>query len=225
MIGVLGGTFDPIHLGHIEPALDLLRTLPLREIRFMPVRVPPHRAPPVASAEHRWRMLCLALQDHAGLAGDDRELRRAGASYTVHSLRELRGELGAATPLCLIMGTDAFEIFTSWRRWQEILGTANLVIAARPGALLPEQGDAAQLLQERRLANGADLIRSRSGGILPWPVRPVDISATRIRALLAAGEDASALLPTAVWRYIREHQLYAGARGGTDVSKVGDGNQ
>ncbi len=225
MIGVLGGTFDPVHLGHVGPALDLLRGLPLREIRFVLVRIPAHRASPLASPQDRWRMLCLAVEDQAGLVADDRELRREGASYTVDTLRELREELGGATPLCLIMGSDAFEAFTCWRRWEDILDIANIVIASRPGAALSAQCGAARLLEQRRLATGADLSRSGSGGILPWPVRPIDISATKVRALLAAGEDASAMLPAAVWRYIREHKLYSVSHGATSVSKVNNGNR
>ncbi len=224
MIGVLGGTFDPVHLGHIEPALELLRALRLREIRLIPLRAPSHRTAPAASAMDRWRMLQLAVQDHPGLRADDRELRRDGPSYTVDTLRELRVELGDRVPLCLIMGNDAFAAFTSWHRWSEILQMAHIVVAARPGSPLPRDGTVAELLEERRLRVAEDLTQRCGGGILPWSVQPVDISATGIRAALAAGGDVSEMLPAAIGRYIREHKLYSTVGGKTNVSKGDDGD-
>jgi nicotinate-nucleotide adenylyltransferase len=206
MIGVLGGTFDPIHLGHVEPARDLLQVLPLREIRFVLARIPPHRNPPLASAMHRWRMLQLALHDHPELVADDRELRRAGLSYTVDTLGELRTESSEA--LCLIVGMDAFANLTTWHRWQDILRLAHIVIIPRPGALLPTTGAAADLLKERRCDSPEALTELVCGGILPQTVRSFDISATAIRAGIAAGKDVSAMLASPVWRYIREHGLY-----------------
>ena len=208
MIGVLGGTFDPIHFGHINPALDLLQALPLREIRFTLARNPPHREPPLASAAHRWRMLELALQAHPGLVADDRELRRHGLSYTIDTLRELRAELGPLPTLCLILGADAFAGFTSWRSWREILELVHIVVTARPGSTLQAGGEAGRLLQARRLHSPEDLARHACGDILPCSLYLLDISATTIRRDIAAGNDVSAMLPDAVLRYIREHGLY-----------------
>lgn len=208
MIGILGGTFDPIHFGHVEPALDLLRALPFSEIRFVPVRVPPHRDPPQASPKHRWRMLKLAVDAKPGLIADDRELRRDGPSYTVDTLRDLRAELGESQALCLIMGADAFAGFTSWHRWQEILGLANLVVTTRPGVQLPSTGAAAELLNQRRCGAPQDLTDIDRGAILPQRVRRLDISASAVREGLAAGQDLSSMLPEPVWRYIHEHSLY-----------------
>ncbi|HEX2237805.1 MAG TPA: nicotinate-nucleotide adenylyltransferase [Gammaproteobacteria bacterium] len=206
MIGILGGTFDPIHLGHVEPARDLLQMLPLREIRFIPARIPPHRNPPLASAAHRWRMLELAIQDQPGLMADDRELRRAGPSYTVDTLGELHAEL--SEPLCLIIGMDAFANLTTWHRWQDILRLAHIVITTRPGASLPTTGAAADLLKERYCDSPQALTDLLCGGILPRTVRHLDISSSTIRAGIAAGKDVSAMLAPPVWRYIREHGLY-----------------
>ncbi|MGH8501305.1 MAG: nicotinate-nucleotide adenylyltransferase [Gammaproteobacteria bacterium] len=208
MIGVLGGTFDPIHFGHINPALDLLQALPLREIRFVLARNPPHREPPLASAAHRWRMLELALQGHPGLVADDRELRRDGLSYTIDTLRELRAELGATQTLCLILGADAFAGFTSWQSWQEILKLVHIVVTARPGSALRAEGEVGRLLQARRLRSPEDLTRHPCGGILPRSLYLRDISATAIRRDIAADNDVSAMLPDAVLRYIQEHGLY-----------------
>jgi nicotinate-nucleotide adenylyltransferase len=222
MIGVLGGTFDPVHLGHVRPALELLQALSLREIRFVIARIPPHRDPPKASAEHRWRMLELALQAHPGLIADDRELLRDGPSYTVDTLRGLRPEQDET--LCLIMGSDAFVGFTAWRCWQGILRLANIVVITRPETHLPARGVIGELLQQRRVSKADDLARCASGGILPWTVRPVDVSATAIRSGLAAGRDVSSMLPAPVLRYIRSHGLYSATHSHAKLSKVDNGD-
>jgi nicotinate-nucleotide adenylyltransferase len=208
MIGVLGGTFDPVHLGHIKPALEVRAALSLKEVRLIPVGVPPHRPAPVASAEHRWRMLLLAVSDYEGLTADNRELRRPGPSYTVDTLRELRAELDEA--LCLLLGADAFLGFNSWRDWPQILRLANLVVVARPGSSMPAQDSIAELLRARRCDSSAELARRHSGAILWYEVQPVDISATAIRAGLARGKDMRAMLPEPVLRYIHEQGLYRG---------------
>jgi nicotinate-nucleotide adenylyltransferase len=217
MIGILGGTFDPIHLGHIEPAFDLLRALPLQELRFVLVQIPSHRDLPRASAKHRWRMLELALKGKASLIADDCELRREGPSYTVDTLLDLRAQVGEAQTLCLIMGADAFANFTSWHRWQDILQLANLVVTTRPGAQLPSTGAAAELLSERRCGAAQDLTHVDFGAILLQTVQRLDISATTIREGLAAGRDVSAMLPEAVWRYIHKHGLYGATSSETAI--------
>lgn len=208
MIGVLGGTFDPPHFGHIKPALEVFGTLSLREIRFIPVGVPPHRAAPIASARHRWRMLTLALRDYEGLVADDREQRRTGPSYTIDTLRDLRAELGRACALYLMLGADVFLGFTSWRDWSQILRLANLVVVARPGSSVPAQGAVAELLRERRWDSAAEFAHQQYGAILWFQAHAVDVSATAIRAGIAAGEDVRAMLPEPVWRYIQEQGLY-----------------
>jgi nicotinate-nucleotide adenylyltransferase len=210
MIGVLGGTFDPIHLGHVGPALDVLRALALDQIHFVLAAVPPHRHAPHVSTAHRWRMLQLGLQAHPNLLPDDREMRRDGPSYTVETLRELRAQLGAQT-LCLIMGNDVFGGCTSWYGWLEILQLAHVTVTTRPGSRLPEHGAIAALLRERGCRSPSALAQNSHGKILPCAVRPMDISATAIRAGLKAGKDVSAMLPEPVWRYIRDNGLYTQA--------------
>lgn len=208
MIGVLGGTFDPVHFGHIRPALDLMKRLPLDEIRFIPCRIPPHRPPPVANAEQRWYMLTTVLHGIPGLRADDTELRRPGPSYTVDTLERLREELGEAETLCLIMGSDAFRGLPGWHRWRDILGLAHLIVVKRPGSGLPLRGEAAGVLERRRVQGPQRLAQDRSGGILVCEVSLLDISATEIRACIAAGEQPRYLLPGAVWSYIRRNGLY-----------------
>ena len=208
MIGILGGTFDPIHFGHIKPSLELLSQLPLREIRFVPCRIPPHRSQPHASAQHRWRMVEIVAKQQAGFVSDPRELRREGISYTIDTLEDLRRDLGASDSLCLIMGNDAFCEFTQWHRWQEILTLAHILVMKRPGASLPTQGDVAQLLQRARLRQPAELTQKSSGGILLCEVTQVNISSTEVRACIRAGKQPRFLIPGPVWAYIRREGLY-----------------
>ncbi|MCK9532655.1 MAG: nicotinate-nucleotide adenylyltransferase [Gammaproteobacteria bacterium] len=212
-VGLFGGTFDPVHFGHLRPALECLVALGLPELRLIPSAMPPHRAAPVASPEQRLAMLRLAAADQPGFVVDARELQRPGPSYTVDTLRELRAELGDARPLCLLLGTDAFLGLPSWHHWQALPELAHLVVMHRPGfprEALAERADEAvrALLAARQLASPTDLHGRPAGGIWLQPVTALDISATAIRASIGAGGSARYLLPDAVWRYIEQNGLY-----------------
>lgn len=208
IIGILGGTFDPIHFGHIKPALELLHKLPLQEIRFIPCHIPPHRDTPAATPEQRWAMLNIVVRSQPGFIADPRELQRDGPSYTVDTLLDLRNELGPDRPLCLIMGNDAFNGLTGWYHWQQILELAHIVVLKRPGSRLPDDGPLADLLLHSSLERPQYLSRSPQGGVLPCEVTPVDISSTAIRNCIQAGESPRYMLPGAVWAYIKRHRLY-----------------
>lgn len=213
-LALLGGTFDPVHLGHLGLADDARRALSVAPIRLLPAGDPPHRPPPGASAAHRLAMLRLAIEGLPHLAIDDREVRRQGKSYTALTLDELRAE-DPPRPLILILGADAFRGLPTWHRWQDLLGLAHIAVAARPGdpfdAALPEA--LVPLWRSRRTTRRADLLSSPAGRILVVPIRAHDISASAIRASIAGGGDAArsarALLPPAVWDYIARHRLYA----------------
>lgn len=208
MIGILGGTFDPIHFGHLRPALELLEQLDLAAIRLIPCRIPPHRGEPVASPEHRLRMAELAVADEPRLQVDNRELLRDGPSFSVDTLRSLRRDLGDEQPLALIMGMDAFHGLSSWHRWQELTDLAHLLVTYRPGAPVPRDGQLGRWVCVSQ-AGHVDALRERpAGGLLVWAVTQLDISATAIRELVSRGESARYLLPDAVWDYIREQRLY-----------------
>lgn len=207
MIGILGGTFDPIHYGHLRPAHEVYRRLGMTELRLVPAGTPPHRQPPVASAEHRLRMVELAAAEFPGFVADDREIRRGGRSYTVLTLESIRAEIGAA-PLCVLVGSDAFSGLPTWHRWERLFDLAHFVVVERPGAPL---GRARVLpwAKERISSNPGDLNGAPAGRIVFMPLTPINVSATRLRDAIAHGETpSSAELPPAVWKYIHDHNIY-----------------
>lgn len=215
-IGILGGTFDPVHFGHLRPAVDLHAALALAEVRFIPCRTPPHREMPQAAPEHRLAMLRLALKGASGMVIDERELRRDGPSFMIDTLASLRDDL-PGTPLCLILGADAFAGFDRWRRWQAIPGLAHLVVTQRPGYALSSADGAdigrlseqlKSLVRARATQDAGCLSESLAGCVLFQPVTPFDLSATRIRRLAAEGDDLHYLLPEQVRTYIEQHRLY-----------------
>lgn len=204
MIGLLGGTFDPVHYGHLRPAQQVCRALSLESIRFIPASNPPHRSLPIASFEQRVQMLRLALPMDDCFELDDREQRLGGISYTVKTLESLRDDLGDKS-LGLIIGTDQFTDFESWHQWQRILDLAHLLVMNRPGWELSAMPGWAT----NRLTDDVDGMRETSGGRLHLvEVTPVDISATAIRQALTAGEPVTGLLPEAVLHYIETNKLY-----------------
>jgi nicotinate-nucleotide adenylyltransferase len=206
-IGILGGTFDPVHYGHLRPALEMLEILGLAEVRFIPCRLPPHRDLPVATPEQRLTLLQLAVTDQPGFTVDDRELHRDGPSYMVDTLASLRTEVGE-TPLCLLLGMDAFSILPTWRRWQEIPELAHLVVTNRPDSGPPLSNTLNEWVEQRKIQQPEALRERPAGGILFQPVTQLAISATRIRQLLAEGHSPRYLLPETVWSAIRDQGWY-----------------
>jgi nicotinate-nucleotide adenylyltransferase len=209
-IGVFGGTFDPVHHGHLRPAFEVMEALALEEVRFIPARQPPHRPAPFATAEQRQDMLQLAVAGEPRFTVDGRELEREGPSYMVDTLRSLRADFGDV-PLCLMLGSDAFLGLASWHEWQAIPQLAHLVVAHRPGwELRAKTGSegALELLRTHRIDDASELLARPAGGVWLQPVTPLDISATALRELIGAGKSARYLLPDAVWRYIEKEGLY-----------------
>lgn len=196
-IAILGGTFDPVHLGHLRVAWEAAESLDA-EVRLMPAHVPPHRPAPLASAAQRVAMLEAALAGQQRLTLDTRELRRDGASYTVETLRELRGELPATQALILLLGADAFAGLPTWHRWRELFEHAHIVVLTRPGHNAPLPPELAVEIAPRRVASRAELRLAAAGKVLDLPVTPLEISASAVRALLAAGRDPRWLLPDAL---------------------------
>ena len=211
-IALLGGTFDPVHFGHLRLADDVRRALGLNELRLVPAADPPHRAGPRASAAHRLAMLTIAVAGFPGLVVDDREMRRDGKSYTVLTLEELRREF-PSRPLWLVLGADAFHGLPAWHRWREIFTLAHIVVVARPGvdldAALP--APLAEEWQRRHTPVPTPLFATPAGRIFVQAVTPHPIAASAIRASLARARDMdrlAQLLPPGVLAYIEHHHLY-----------------
>lgn len=207
-LAIFGGTFDPIHIGHLRSAIEVREALACDELRFIPCHQPPHRAEPSANSAQRLHMLELAIAEEPGLAVDAREIRRDGPSYTIDTLTELRAEIGAKSALHLIIGMDAFAELHTWRRWQELLRFANIVVMQRPDSLLPQHGPVADLLRAQRVELSEVKTKS-SGAIAIVQLTPLPISATAIRALIRAQRSPRYLLPDGVWEFIRTNRLYA----------------
>ena len=208
LVGVFGGTFNPVHYGHLRSALELVERLQLEQLRLMPSASPPHRDAPECSAERRAAMVELAVSGEPRLVCDAREMQRPGKSYTIDSLIELRGELGTQQGLCMVLGCDAVQDIATWHRWQELLDWAHIVIIARPGWQLPRAGKLAQWLKAHQLES-PELLRQRPcGGIVIEELRPLAISSTEIRDLLASGRSVRYLMPQSVLDYIQTHTLY-----------------
>lgn len=210
-IGILGGTFDPIHFGHLRTALELYQTLDLAEVRLVPCYQPVHRKSPIATPAQRLAMVHCAIADEPALVVDDCEIRRQGPSYMIETLQTIQQQK-PNTPLCLIMGIDALLGFSSWHRYQDILTLAHLVIAHRPQYHLPQTGIIADLLKKHLIQSPTALHSALSGYILLHPVTPLEISATDIRKQIAKGQSPRFLLPDPVYRYIEEHGVYSISR-------------
>jgi nicotinate-nucleotide adenylyltransferase len=210
VIGILGGTFDPIHCGHLRLAQEVAQTLALTQVRFIPGGTPPHRAPPQTPAAARVAMVKLAIADNPLFVLDERETRRAGLSYSFDTLAELRAELGAAQPLVLIMGADAFLGFGKWHRWRDIFALAHIAVAHRPGTDLDAISDAtlAREFAQRRVADAQAVQHAPAGAIAVVPITALDISATAIRAALRGGRSARYLAPPGVLAYMEHNRLF-----------------
>jgi nicotinate-nucleotide adenylyltransferase len=212
-VALLGGTFDPVHYGHLRLADDVRRALTLAEVRLVPASDPPHRDGPGAAAADRLAMLRLAALEFPALIVDDREIARGGKSYTVLTLEELRRE-SPDRPILLLLGADAFRGLPEWHRWQDVFELAHVVAVARPGSPFDEALPAALAAQwkRRRIDDTRALTTTAAGTIYRQRVAPHDISATTIRALLARGASGRpalrGLLPPAVLAYIDQHHLY-----------------
>jgi nicotinate-nucleotide adenylyltransferase len=213
-IGIFGGTFDPIHFGHLRLAQELAESMRMEEVRFLPGGTPPHRASPQVTSLQRLEMARLAIDGNPLFKIDDREVKLSGPGYTVDTLTEVRREIGDKRPLCLLLGADAFLELATWHRWHELFGLAHLVVAHRPGfppeswpGRMPEP--LAREYAARHMRQPFAVHLSPAGGIATQAIAALDISASMIRDSLARGVSPRYLLPDPVLDYIRGHGLYA----------------
>lgn len=207
MIGIFGGTFDPVHYGHLRAASEAKEHLSLSELRLLPAGNPPHRPVTFASAEHRLAMLRLALSNHHDLRVDDREVRRGGCSYMVDTLGEIRLQ-EQQTPLLLLIGQDAANGLDSWHRWRQLFVLAHVVILCRPESRDRYSPALATEIQPRVVSDPLLLRRSAAGLVLSLEVTQLAISSTDIRRQIARGKTPRFLLPDDVIKYIHDHGLY-----------------
>jgi nicotinate-nucleotide adenylyltransferase len=208
MIGIFGGTFDPVHFGHLRAASEAKEHLSLAHLRLLPAGNPPHRSFTFANSEHRLAMLKLALQHHPDLASDDREVRRGGDSYMVDTLKEIRSEEGNV-PLLLMIGQDAANALDAWFEWESLFDLAHIVIMRRPQSRHVYSGELFKQVQPRMITDKALLQQSPSGYILPLEVTQLAISSTEIRRQIASHKSSRFLLPDEVIEYIHHHRLYS----------------
>ncbi len=212
-LGLLGGTFDPIHFGHLRLAEEMGELLGLTEVRILPAGSPPHRGQPRAAAHHRLEMARRGVAGNPRFVLDEREIRKSSPSYSVETLTALREEMAPGTPLILFMGADAFMGLTTWHRWQELLDLAHLAVAHRPGFVSAVWEDALpeplrKLLATRRCDQPAEMMEKPAGLIHLHAITQLDISASQIRERALRGKSLRYLLPDSVIDYINEHRLY-----------------
>jgi nicotinate-nucleotide adenylyltransferase len=204
MIGVFGGTFDPVHYGHLRSALEVKEIFGLDEVRLIPSAQPPHRMPPVASADMRLQMLDLAIAGQEGFVIDRREINRQGISYMVDTLSSLR-EDKPQLPLLLFIGSDAFNKLTNWYQWRRLVHYAHVVVLTRPGYSVNELDDFFSACLTTRQC---ELTQQLSGKLYFQPITQLDISATAIRQIISERRNPRFLLPDYVITYINQHKLY-----------------
>jgi len=207
-IGLFGGTFDPIHYGHLRTAFELLQALKLAQVRFLPTGNPPHREEPLAASELRLEMVRAAVAGQAGFTVDDREIRRGGVSYSIDTLTELRREYPERS-LCLLLGMDAFLGMPTWHRWSEIVQLCHVVVAHRPGWRAPITGPLGEVMVDHGTGSVRDLHTSAAGRIYVRAVTQLEIASTDLRALIMSGQDLRYLVPDAVRDLIARSGCYA----------------
>ena len=207
-IGLFGGTFDPIHYGHLRTAFELWQALRLAQVRFLPTGDPPHRGPTQASAELRLQMVRAAVAGQSAFVVDDREMRRSGVSYSVDTLLDLRREFPERS-LCLLLGMDAFLGMPNWHRWREIFDLAHVVVAHRPGWKAPITGPLGEVMVDRGTGSVRDLHQNKAGRVYVLAVTQLEISSTDLRQLIYANRDLRYLVPDAVRDLIVSTGCYA----------------
>ncbi len=206
-LGLLGGSFSPVHNGHLRGAIEALTLLGIEQLALIPAPEPPLKELPSVSIAHRVAMLRLAIKDLPGLSLDIRELDRNGPNYTVDTLMELRAQYGPDISLIFIMGADSLENLPRWSRWEQLLEFANIAVLTRPGVAVTCSEPVAGWLKEHRC--GAKMLRGQAaGGIALLRQTSLDISSTAIRADIHTGRSVRFLLPDAVIEYIAQHDLY-----------------
>ena len=208
MIGIFGGSFDPIHFGHIKLVLALIERYEFDQIRMILCRQSPFNKIPEASVQQRWEMLNLITGSYEKLIADARELERKGPSYTIDTITELQQEIEADVPLVLIIGIDAFLSFCKWHRYDEILSLSHIMLLQRPGYMLPDEGCEKDLFDIHFTEEINNIKNMLNGRIYLTDLEKIDISSTTIRKCISRGDQPRYLLPGNIWNYIKRNNLY-----------------
>ncbi len=207
MIAVMGGSFDPVHVGHLRVAIEVRDQLHVDQLRLIPCGQPPHRDKSIATAAQRLQMLTLAVADERALMVDDREIRQNRLSYTVDTLTDLRAESGRQ-PICLIIGADAYQQLNSWHQWKQLFDLAHLIVVQRPGYAVTTSTEVTEYTTQRCIENPQQLTKQSAGSIYFLQIPPLEISSTRIRVLVSEGKSIRYLVPDSVNRWMQEQGIY-----------------
>jgi nicotinate-nucleotide adenylyltransferase len=207
-VAIFGGTFNPVHNGHLRIAIELAELLEVDSLRMIPCALPAHREAPSASPEQRLKMLKLGIGEQPQLLADDIELRRDGPSYTIDTLRAIRAQIGDSTALYLCVGMDVVASLDSWRDWQKLTDFCHLIVSSRPGYQVPESGPLAEWVKARLCDDLPTLKKSSAGKLHLCNLTMLGISSTAIRHKISTGEKIDYLTPTAVVNCIQQQHLY-----------------
>ena len=207
-VALFGGTFNPIHFGHLNLASHLVDYLQLETLRLIPCASPPHRETPDVSAEQRMAMVQLAAAEQPAIIADDLELKRPTTSYSIDTIEQVRKDIGAQTPLFFCLGTDALLSIDSWHRWNELLQNCHLVVCSRPNYQLPGDGALANWIKQHLCENLSKIKKHPHGYIHPCKIPLLDISSTAIRDSIKCGKNIDQMTTESVVNYIKQHSLY-----------------
>jgi len=213
LVGIFGGTFDPIHYGHLRVAEEIVETVGLQKMYFVPAGMPRLRHSPVASPQHRVEIVRLAIQKNPDFVLDEREIYRDGVSYSIDTVREFKQEFGEEIRLCLVLGADAFIKLPEWNNWKELFNLCHFIVSTRPGytfTLIKEllSKELREECSQRWVSNTETLKKETSGLIFIASTTMLDISATSIRAHIAVGRNVRHLVPSVTVNYISKNKLY-----------------
>ena len=204
----MGGTFDPIHNGHLRTALEIEQWLGVTQVTLIPSKAPVHRKRPERTGQQRLDMVRLAVADEPGLFADDREVLSENASYSVLTLESFRRELGEKASICMVLGMDAYLSLPQWDRWQELLGLCHVVVVKRPGWTYAPCELMQEVSRKHETEDLRQLLDTPAGCVIFRELTPLGISATQIRTLVREGRSPRYLVPDAVWNYIQDNKLY-----------------
>ena len=206
-LAIFGGTFDPVHYGHLRCAEEARSQLGLETVYLLPSGTPPHRNVPQATTQQRLEMLQLALGEFPALGIDGRETHRSGPSYMIDTLMELKAEY-PERPILLLLGQDVANDLHTWHEWERLFDFAHIVVLTRPGSTAEYRQDVTKKIDRRTCADAQTLLESQAGGVLYLGVTSVDVSATMIKSIIRLGRSPGSMMPQAVWEYINEKHLY-----------------